>query len=262
MGCLKLGSANRIKRIKPRITKFNKSNKKRAVLVGLNYTGTKDALKGCINDARRMKKTLISKYKYNNVTILSDKNITPRNDILLVLNKLVLGPEKNLFFQYSGHGTQVVDINGDEKDGKDEALYSTNGRIVTDDQINEVIRKVKSGVNMVIFIDACHSGSVIDLPYQLVDNKIIKVNDNQIVGNIICISGCEDKQVSMDVTVGLVSYGALSDCLQKILNMNQKGISWRLLLDQVREILIKDGYSQIPQLSVSKPELIDSIVTI
>ena len=104
-------------------------------------------------------------------------------------------------------------------------MYSTNGRIVTDDQINEVIRKVKPGVNMVIFIDACHSGSVIDLPYQLIDGKITKVNDNQIVGNIICISGCEDKQVSMDVTVGLVSYGDLSDSLQKILNMNQKGIS-------------------------------------
>ena len=261
MNCLKLGT-DRQKKTKPRINKFDKSNKKRAVLVGLNYTGTRAALKGCINDARRMKKTLVSKYKYNNVTILSDKNITPKNDILLVLNKLVLGNENHLFFQYSGHGTQVVDMNKDEIDGKDEALYSTNGRIVRDDDINDVIKKVKPSVNMVIFIDACHSGSVIDLPYQLVDGKIVKVNNNQIDGNIICISGCKDEQVSMDVTIGLTSYGALSNALQVVLNKNEKGISWRLLVEQVKEELSKEEYAQIPQLSVSSPELIDSMVTI
>lgn len=260
MGCWKSDKRYKInKKYKPRIIN---SNKKRAVLVGLNYTGTPASLKGCINDARRMKKTLVSKYKYKYVTILSDQNITPNNDILLVLNKLVSGPEKNLFFQYSGHGTQVVDTNGDERDGKDEALYSTNGRIVKDDDINKVIRKVKSGVNMVIFIDACHSGSVIDLPYQLIDGKIIKTNNNRIVGNIICISGCKDEQVSMDVTVGLVSYGALSNALQVVINKNKKGISWRLLLKEVRSELNKMGYDQNPQLSVSKPELIDSIVMI
>ena len=43
----------------------------------------------------------------------------------------------HLFLHYSGHGTQVKDEDGDEADGKDEALvpcdYQTAGFIVDDD---------------------------------------------------------------------------------------------------------------------------------
>ena len=39
-------------------------NKKDAVLIGLNYPGTRESLNGCINDALRMEKTLAG-FGYN-----------------------------------------------------------------------------------------------------------------------------------------------------------------------------------------------------
>ena len=138
----------------------HKTNTKKAVLVGLNYPGTPAALHGCINDISRMKQTLISKFGYVDVKTYTDVDMV---NILQVLNDLVKGPEQIKFFQYSGHGTQVIDTNGDESDGLDEALYSVNGTIITDDEINNVVCKLQQGKTLVMVIDACHSGSMIDL---------------------------------------------------------------------------------------------------
>jgi hypothetical protein len=236
---------------------------KKAVLIGLNYTGTRFALRGCINDANRMKRTLISSYGYieQNVNVLTDKNLNIYNNILQILSELVLSKSKNLFFQYSGHGTQVRDTNGDEKDGMDEALFSVCGTLITDDQINEVVKKVPSGTSMVCVIDACHSGTVMDLPYHFIGGQLVKINDDQFNGNIVSISGCRDDQVSMDVSSGAISYGAMSNCLQIVLKQTEKKtITWRELIILLNTELTNRKFVQMPQLSLSKPELLDSPV--
>jgi hypothetical protein len=46
-----------------------------------------------------------------------------------------------LLLQNSSHGTQTDDLNGDENDGYDEAIYLYNG-MVTDDEINEILQKI------------------------------------------------------------------------------------------------------------------------
>ena len=242
-----------------------KNNSKQGVLVGLNYTGTRAALKGCYNDAKRMSQTLKTKYNYSNISILTDRNITIYYNILEVLEKLVSSEASHLFFQFSGHGTQVRDRNGDEKDGMDEALYSVGGTIITDDQINETLKKLKPGVTLVIIIDACHSGSIIDLPYQLDNDSNVPVKVNNDVwknNNIICISGCRDNQVSMDVDNGTIAYGALSNAIQKVLSETKTEITWRMLVGRVRDELKRNQYAQIPQLSVSNPEFIDAAVNL
>lgn len=238
------------------------SESKRAILIGLNYTGTRVALRGCINDANRMKKILVSKYGYKNIKVLTDKNITTQNNILQVLDNLVSGNDKQLYFQYSGHGIQKRDINGDESDGMDEGLYSVGGTIILDDQIIEVVKKVKLGVQLIMIIDACHSGTIVDLPYQYNSSAdhTEKVNDNVVEGDVICITGSRDNQVSMDVNQGNVSYGAMSNALQKVLKRLKNTITWKLLINQLRVELQKNRYAQVPQLCVSRPELIDSIV--
>ena len=248
-------SKKRLERIIP-----GKTHPKKAILVGLNYTGTKYALRGCINDAKRMRQSLIKLFGHTDVTIYTDQQLK-KVTIIDLLTKLVGSGSHNLYFQYSGHGTQTPDYNGDESDGLDEALFSVNNRLVTDDQINAIIKSVKEGVQLVLVIDACHSGTITDLPYKLINDRAVRVGSNKIDGDIICISGCRDNQVSMDINSGLTSYGAMSNALQKVLQKTKGNICWKQLINLMQVELKNDGMAQIPELTVSRPELIYSLVS-
>lgn len=85
--------------------------------MGCNYPGTKVELHGCANDVRRMYKTLISRFGFeeSDIMVLLDTNPSGPQptgaNIRSYLNKLIRGvqPGDVLFFHYSGHGTQVID---------------------------------------------------------------------------------------------------------------------------------------------------------
>jgi hypothetical protein len=69
----------------------------------------------------------------------------------------------SIIIQYSGHGSYVPDLDGDEPDDRDECLcpydVDTKGAI-TDDQLYELYSSKETGVQLVIFSDSCHSGTV------------------------------------------------------------------------------------------------------
>ena len=78
-------------------------------------------------------------------------------------------PGDSLLFHYSGHGSRQRNYNGDEVDGYDETLcpldFETQGMIV-DDEINAtIVRPLPHGVKLHAIIDACHSGTILDLPF-------------------------------------------------------------------------------------------------
>lgn len=78
-------------------------------------------------------------------------------------------PGDSLVFHYSGHGSQQRNYSGDEADGYDETLcpldFETQGMIV-DDEINAaLVRPIPRGAKLHALIDACHSGTVLDLPF-------------------------------------------------------------------------------------------------
>ena len=243
----------------------NKKFSKMAILVGLNYTGTSCELHGCVNDANIMKDILISKYKYKNVNVLTDRNMSKQYNILEILDDLIKSKSNTMYFQYSGHGTQKHDLDGDEKDGLDEALYSVCGTIITDDEIKKKVKQVSKGKTMIMIVDACHSGSIVDLPYQM-DNKnnnIIKVNNDNLEGDIICITGCRDNQVSLDIKNKNTWYGAMSNNFQKIITNNDTtNLTWKELVIKLRNSLKAGKYAQVPQLCVSRKELINQKVNL
>ena len=75
----------------------------------------------------------------------------------------------SLVFHFSGHGAQQRNRDGGEVDGFDETIlpmdFQTQGMIV-DDVINEsLIRPLPNGVRLHAVVDACHSGTVLDLPF-------------------------------------------------------------------------------------------------
>ena len=79
-----------------------------------------------------------------------------------------------LAVQYSGHGTFVPDLDGDEDDGdvaSDEALcpvdFRGTGRLVIDDDLARIWDVIPEGVSLTAFFDSCHSGSANRAPTPL-----------------------------------------------------------------------------------------------
>ncbi len=137
---------------------------KRALCIGINnYPGTHMDLSGCVNDAKAWGDALRSR-GYSVETLL-DAQATKA--AMLAGFKSVIGGAKSgdvVAITFSGHGTYVPDLNGDELDGLDEALcpydIQTGGAALTDDEIHAIFAARAAGVRLVLISDSCHSGTV------------------------------------------------------------------------------------------------------
>lgn len=149
---------------------------KRAVMIGINYVGQQGELAGCHNDVLNMKEYLMDVHGFeeDNIVLLMDdgENIEPtRDNIMDAYAQIVADSEAGdvVYLHYSGHGGKLRDTSGDEKDGYDETLipldYQTSGQIRDDDLLRHVVVPMKAGVFVTSIMDCCHSGTVLDLPY-------------------------------------------------------------------------------------------------
>nr|BAK00741.1 predicted protein [Hordeum vulgare subsp. vulgare] len=159
--------------------------KKRAVLIGIKYTNRRSCeLRGPINDVKCMRYLLTERFGFPNdsVLILTDEERNPcrqptKDNIRMAMHWLVQGCSygDSLVFQFSGMGAQVPDDDGDELDGMDEALCPVDSfqqGPILDDEINEaIVRPLVHGVKLHAIVDACHSATVLDLPYQCTVSK-------------------------------------------------------------------------------------------
>ncbi|OAD05201.1 hypothetical protein MUCCIDRAFT_130258, partial [Mucor lusitanicus CBS 277.49] len=156
--------------------------RKRALLIGINYIGSKNALNGCINDVKNVKQFLTTLYNFReeDMVILTDdkqdpKFIPTKQNILSAMQWLVSGARENdsFFFHFSGHGGRVKDTDGDEDDGYDETIYPVDhdryqgdsGQIVDDEMHAIMVRPLPRGARLTCIFDSCHSGTALDLPY-------------------------------------------------------------------------------------------------
>src|SRR2546428_326518 len=99
-----------------------------SIHIGLNHVDTNapayqgfivPELAGCINDANAMER-LASGLGYSEITKLIDDQATASNVLGAISNAANnLESDDILLITYSGHGSQVVDQNGDELDGQD-----------------------------------------------------------------------------------------------------------------------------------------------
>jgi len=133
---------------------------RRAVCVGIDAYPS-SPLAGCVADAELWAESLQS--LGFEAALLTDQQAT-RQAILDALGALVEAGRAGdvLVFQFAGHGTQVEDLDGDEEDDRDEALCPVDvfdGAFVIDDDIWDVLGRIRPGVNLTVFLDCCHSGS-------------------------------------------------------------------------------------------------------
>ena len=237
----------------------NNNKNKKALLIGINYTGTQNQLYGCINDVNCIKER-ISKQGFtdNNIKIMTDltsKKAT-RANILEEFKKLLINSQAGdfLFFLYSGHGSYTIDRNRDETNGYDEMIVACDLQGIIDDDLKSLIQThLKANVTLFAMFDSCFSGSVLDLKYQYLDSlnyDTYTENPKQLetVGNVLMISGCTDMQTSADAFINNKANGAMTWSLLE--GLKQKpGCSWRELIKSMRDLLKKSQYTQIPQFS-------------
>eukprot|EP00928_Gymnodinium_smaydae_P098805 TRINITY_DN9267_c0_g1_i5.p1 TRINITY_DN9267_c0_g1~~TRINITY_DN9267_c0_g1_i5.p1 ORF type:complete len:350 (-),score=48.20 TRINITY_DN9267_c0_g1_i5:272-1321(-) len=163
--------------------------RRRALMVGINYVGSSAELSGCHNDVETMRRYLFTQgYQDSEFKFLLDdgKHESPTlHNIEKGIQWLVDGASASdsLFFHYSGHGTQIKDQNGDEADGMDEALcpvdFETSGMLRDDDLYKTLVKPLGEGVQLTCLIDCCHSATVLDLPYRFkADDESINAFQN------------------------------------------------------------------------------------
>jgi metacaspase-1 len=251
---------------------------RKALLIGCNYTGTKSQLNGCINDINNIHNFLVkhNHFKESEITMMSDhtgahgEELPTRANIITAINKFVSDIPKTgrcvLFFHYSGHGSYTIDLNGDEPDRRDETIvpldYHKSGLIIDDDLKTLLVNPLRENVDLFCLMDACHSGTGLDLRYECRVRKIGRTQKYSIKNNrgtedskanVILISGCKDKQTSADAYIHGKYQGAMTWGFLKVQRKNKyRAIRHGILIEQMQDLLRKNRYTQVPQLSSGK----------
>jgi hypothetical protein len=230
---------------------------KKAVCTGINdYPGTANDLYGCANDAQDWGK--IFEDLGFAVTVFTDSKVTKAR-VLTALKDLADNSQTGdvLVFSYSGHGTQVKDISGDEPDGYDEALYLYDGTLI-DDDIRDAIRNLNEDAIFVFISDSCFSGTVtrnscefrrkfVQTEPELKNTVVCKIFEPREDMKEILLSGCKDNEYSYDAYIDGRYGGAFSHYAQKAFKDNPKA-TYNEWYAELRKHLPTTNLPQTPQL--------------
>ncbi|KAH9603166.1 hypothetical protein KSS87_018612 [Heliosperma pusillum] len=197
---------------------------KRALICGVSYKKQKYKLKGTFTDVYNIKHLLMYKYHFPEhvIRVLTEEDdldrIPTKANIEAGLGWLVEGcrPGDSLVFYFSGHGLRQPDFDDDEIDGFDETLcpvdFKTKGMIFDNDLNDMIVKPLIKGVTLHAIIDACHSGTILDLEY-LYSLKERKWLDNRPPsgvqkctsgGRAVCFSACRDDEMATDSNVSSI----------------------------------------------------------
>ena len=146
----------------------------KALLVGIGeYPHLPAALQlpGPANDVRAMRGLLVGEWGFapDDVRTLVDAEATKAGilDALEGWLPAVTQAGDRVVIYYSGHGSRVRDVSGDERDGMDETFVPSDhdpraareGSMLLDDEVAEALERL-AGRQVVFIADSCHSGTV------------------------------------------------------------------------------------------------------
>jgi hypothetical protein len=150
-----------------------------ALLIGINKYPKLPAasqLRGCINDVDAIEAVLTSDrfgFPVGNVLKLVDAQAT-REGILTafkthLVENLRIREGDAVVVYFSGHGSRIKDMHGDEESGYDQTLVPYDAgrksaddvRDITDDELSVLLDKLSQRTqNINLFFDSCHSGTI------------------------------------------------------------------------------------------------------
>ncbi len=144
----------------------------RALLIGINAYQFLNPLNAAVNDVRLMESVARRVWGFRDaqIEVLTDAQATAANIRDALLEWIVLGtrPGDRVLIYYSGHGVCVPDLDGDEADGRDEALAAYDAsaagslqfqNVITDDELRGVLDRLE-GRDVMVIADSCFSGTV------------------------------------------------------------------------------------------------------
>jgi len=233
----------------------------RALLIGVgNYRNPNANLRGIDKDIRMMKEVAgVMGYKSSQMKVLEDSEAALSDIEEAIEDWLVRGVTKNdrVLFYFSGHGSQIPDKNGDEKDSVDEVLVPydvdvagrTLKNVFLDDKFGKILSRIPSG-EVVVLIDACHSGTAYKsfsitkfLSTTQDDAKFFyyegmpetKGNfavegDSPAGKNYVCLSACRDDEVAVPSQNGSFFTLGIYDAITKA-----SGAGRKLTLNELKE---------------------------
>jgi hypothetical protein len=200
---------------------------KLGLCVGINAYGHGSDLAGCVNDATDWGTTLHGR-GFDEVSVVLDEAAT-RANLLAQMRALTERLRRGDVgvITYSGHGTWVPDLDGDEADKRDEAICPVDlwdAGPITDDELFSVFGSRRFGAKLIFIADSCFSGTVSRLadlrprpqgmrpprvrflpPGAFLDGSALRraeaireSRDNRPRTSALTLSGCRDDQVSYD----------------------------------------------------------------
>ncbi len=270
---------------------------KRAVLIGVNKYQIPGAdLRGCVNDVVNMTGVLTQVYGFakSDIVTLTDFGAT-KKAMQAAIRGLITGARKGdvLYLHYSGHGANVPDKNGDEADGRDEILCSTDldwKSPLTDDWLRTTFNRLKAGVSLTVVMDCCHSGTntrailppdapsiprYLPNPWDLMAvesgrklrgavrvgmhaaSRAARKRSDVVNVDIpeVLVTGCRDTQTSADAYIGGSFNGALTYNLVASIKEKKGKLTYRDLHTLTKGRLAKGKFDQVPQLEGRKANL-------
>lgn len=253
---------------------------KPALCIGINdYPGTDADLSGCVNDAHDWA-SYLGGVGFN-VTRLVNSTAT-KQAMATEMERLLqsLTPGDTGVITYSGHGTWLPDLDGDEPDRRDEALCPydmTETNLLMDDEIRALFINRPKDTFVVFVTDSCHSGTVFRFagpsntkrtirympPANFVKNpltaqKIAELSfgraqpksDKPLPG-VVHLSGCRDREYSYDAVFNQRPNGALTYAMMQILATGG-AVTYGDLFKQISNFLPSWDYPQTPRLNADK----------
>ncbi len=190
------------------------------------------------------------------------------------------------FFHFSGHGQQIVDQNGDEQDGFDEALVPYDSpqqfqsgiyegeRLIRDDELNQWLLQLRQKLGnkgqVLVVLDACHSGTATrgyapsrgsETIMAAPERKVIGGGNSNTVDHftetvqetnlapIIAISASSAQQLNYEYRDASGRYyGSLSYAFSKSLQDVRPFTSYRELFDRIKMEMVAIAPRQNPQI--------------
>ncbi|KAF3435029.1 hypothetical protein FNV43_RR22116 [Rhamnella rubrinervis] len=194
--------------------------RKRAVLCGVSYLGRSYQIKGSVNDITCMRYFLVERMGFptDSILVLTEyerdpSRIPTKQNIRMAMQWLVQGCQPGM---------------------------------IVDDEVNAtIVRPLPQGTTLHALIDACHSATVLDLPflcrmnregyYTWQDHRRPSHYKGTNGGLAVCISACDDHQTSADTTAlsGNTLTGAMTySFIQAV--QNEPGLTYGRLLNAMR----------------------------
>ena len=227
-----------------------------SLLFGINdYHGSGNDLSGCLNDIDDVEKKLKRDFPEFHIRKFKDSEVTTQkfiSEIENVFNMIKLPGV--LYIHYSGHGTQIPNIQ--EINKYDEALYLYNGPLV-DDNIWTLQQKTPEGLKVIAKFDSCFSGnmnrSIITGTkirfYKLHGIRIMKTPvrkfNKSASDKWIIFSGCGEEQTSSDAFFNNRANGAFT--YYDLLSYN-KDSTYKDEIRVLKTYLPNGNFDQIPEL--------------